>query len=646
MLVALVIWPQSIQASQTEPPDSNGDPVAEEAPALPIDAEWARLVDLELAIEDRRDAADRLIRLCEDSNLATQIGERLLHPDLASQDALDVFLQRVASSPRPPAPAGTMLLELVDRAPQRVRPALFGAIGRFRTRECVGRLIEELQKSRSPEQAEPIWRALVDITGHDDFGADPSAWSAWFESNRFVPDLEWQRELTSGLASNRDRLQASRRAIVTRLVDLSRAMYLTLEAGPQRSARLAELLGDEEPAIRQLGFDLARRELLAASGSLNADVGQAGVRLLDSTDANVRAQAAELVVQLGPPGGEEAITLALAKEQSARAAAPMLAGIVRWPNSTAKVSVLSWLGRDDELTRSPATGAALALARAALFDDEQLAEVLDVLRRRPDAVMGAPSIRLLALIGEPDDWERIARFLTNADPERRRAAAEVLAPLPAFGNRIVEAAAQSSDLFRFAVEIKLNSPMTLRDYDLIASLPAPDERTRQEALVRMAVFLGPDDLVSVAEAAATPADRHALLSTLLGREKQYDVEATNRCLLMLAETELALAHPERALEALEHMPVANADPRVTNARAIALLAMGRFDEGSQLDVGPDPWIRALEICVKADHAPDLLARLEERFKDLDDARRSAVAELAAVIAKNEEDKITDADSGG
>jgi hypothetical protein len=94
------------------------------------------------------------------------------------------------------------------------------------------------------------------------------------------------------------------------------------------------------------------------------------------------------------------------------------------------------------------------------------------------------------------------------------------------------------------------------------------------------------------------------------------------------------------------MPVANADPRVTNARAIALLAMGRFDEGSQLDVGPDPWIRALEICVKADHAPDLLARLEERFKDLDDARRSAVAELAAVIAKNEEDKITDADSGG
>ena len=619
-----------------------------------IEPEQAALVRLQDALappESRRDAAERLVGLAADEEVVNLIAT-VLTPDqiAADHDPALLVLESIRSEPVPNQKLAPLLITAAPAAPAELRPALWGAMSRFSTQGIVTALIDAAQAAGGPDERAPIFEALIQITGHDDFKT-VDQWAAWFESHRWVNELEWRRELSRSLRAQRDRLLTSHHSAVTRLVELSRTMYLKLEPGAQRSDRLAQLLGDQEPALRQLGFDLARRELLAAAGAIDGEVGAAAVKLLTSDDPGVRAQAAGLVVQLAPAEGENAILLALADEDSPRAATALLAGVTRWPNKRATGPVLTWVQRDDASTRTAAVSAALALARAGAFEPDQLTVVLDTIRPRQTLI--APELRLLVVAGNDKDRQRVADMLRDDAAEQRRMSAEALVDRAEAFDLIAAAAADDPALFRIAAEMALRHRPTLGGYQTIADLPAPDDRAKSDSLSRLAMALPPQDLHTVVSAMEGTDDRLALLAPRL--EDEFPEGAAERaglvaCLLLYAQTELTLAHPARALVALDRIKDEPLDDPTSmrTALAIALLATGQFEAGASIDTDADTWIRALEISIGAEHASTLLEQLRVRFADeLTDEQRATLTTLASAIDRVRAEQITDAgDDGG
>lgn len=609
-----------------------------------------RLQDALAPLESRKDAATRLVGLAADDAVVNLLAG-LLAPEQVAADPEPAHLifESIRAEPTPSPKLGPLLITAAPAVPAELRPALWGAMSRFSTQGIVAALMESAQTAETPDDRALVIEALVHITGHDDFTATDQ-WVAWFESHRWVNELEWRRELARGLAAQRDRLLASHRSAVNRLVELSRTMYLKLEPGAQRSARLAQLLGDQEPALRQLGFDLARRELLAAAGAINGEVGAAAVKLLSSDDPGVRAQAAGLVVQLAPADGEEAIMLALAREDSPRAAAALLTGVARWPNKRACGPVMTWVQRDDDAMRAAAGQAALALARADLFEPGQVALVLDTIRPRP--LLIAPEVRLLVVAGNDKDRQRVADMLLDDSPEQRRMSAEALIDRAEAFDLVAAAAEDDPALFRIAADMAHRHRPTLGGYQTIADLPAPDERAKTDSLARLAMALPPQDLFIVVSAMDGADDRLALLVPRL-EDDLPDDDAQRAglvaCLLLYAETELSLAHPARALAALDRIkdePFEDPVPMRT-ALAISLLATGQFEAGASIDTDADTWIRALEISIGAEHASTLLEQLRVRFADeFTDEQRATLTTLASAIDRARAEQITDAGDDG
>ena len=608
-----------------------------------------RLQDASLDLHERQAAAARLVQLAVDANVAGSIAT-ILTPDAVKRDpqAATLILEAIEAAAAPSPLIGPVLVSAAPSLPPELRPFLYGALSRFSSQEAVGVLITAAHGAETPEQRAPIIQALVRISGRDDLGASADDWTTWFDSLKWVNELEWHRELSRGLAAQRNRLQASKALIVTRLVELTRTTYLTLEPGPDRSARLAALLADSEPAMRQLGFDLARRELLAAAGAINGEVGKAAVALLTSPDPGVRAQAASLVVQLAPPDAEDAVMLALSRERSPSAAAALLGGVVKWPSQSAAAPVLSWLQRADETVRPAAAVAALALARLGHFSQDQADALLASIRARESII--APEAKILVIAGDDADRQRVSAMLRSDDPAQRRMAAEALVNRTDAVDAVVDAARLDAALYRLAADMLTRHRPTLDGYRTLTSLTAPDERTRDEFVARMALRLPMADVHTVALEYEDPSDRIVLLLPRL--EQPLPEEPALRqgaldCLLLYAQSELALAHPARALVVLERIraePVSD-QAALNSALAVALLGTGQVEAGASISADPADWIRALEISVGAEHAQTLLERIRETFPDqLDAEQQATIAALAKAI--DESDEISEADGDG
>ena len=187
--------------------------------------------------------------------------------------------------------------------------------------------------------------SLVVDTGRLDLPRDHALLEAWWRSQDEAGELQWQRTLSSHLARRVAREQADAAILTGRLIDSVRRLHL-LTPADKRPALLVELMKDAQPAVRDLGFELAAREL-ANNGSIDASVGAAAVELLASPDAFARGQAALLVRQIAPPNAAEAVSAALTRETEASVASDLLLAATRWPTPASISAVLSWLARGE-----------------------------------------------------------------------------------------------------------------------------------------------------------------------------------------------------------------------------------------------------------------------------------------------------------
>ena len=489
--------------------------------------------------------AEALVRQLSDENGPTiDDVARLLREPQTVRPALLALVTRTAV---PPALwRDVSVLTTSDQDPE-IRTLATRAVARFATREAVALLVR-LAADADPQVAEASMTALRELTATGT-GWTPDQWGAWLETTVGWTDRTWARTLLAGQAEVRRRLESERAALHNEAVALHRRLHAELDPAG-RTTLIAELIRDDRPWLRDLGFDLAGRDVSARTG-LGEEVARAAAERLRHPEPRVRAMAANLVSRLVPPDAMILLTEALAAETDPLAAEPMLLGAARWPNPDALEPAVTWLERDDAPIDA-ATTALWAFTTAGLLDTpDDRARVLDRLRGLPFDRTGEPGMRMLVRLGATEDLDRVAELLTVPDGPLRSSAAEALGESPEGAGRLLAFAGDDPRLFAPASRAITRHDPTPEGLRAIAGLPSlqPDDRTR--ALLAHAQRLGPERLaeaVSIAGLDDTLAE--SVLSRLAETESPTNSSGVIDGLLALAEIRTRLSRTEAAAEAI------------------------------------------------------------------------------------------------
>ena len=498
---------------------------------------------------------------------------------------------------------------------QATRVAAIRLLPRFGSREAATRLIALLD-DELPALHPPARQALRDLTGLGEAWGN-AEWKAWGAESSAWSDRAWNSIILARQVA-RTRAQTERqRTLGDELVALYRRLHVELEAAG-RTSLLAELIRDERAAVRDLGFELAGRDLSART-QLGPEVASAAAARLNHPDAQTRARAATLVSRLVPPDAMLTLTRALQAESSPIAAEPMLLGVARWPNEEAVHASVRWLEREDAPFSAVAT-ALWAMAQAELLSDPGLRErILSNLRLRDPARGGESALKLLVRLGNDDDLLRVANMLVSAEDPVRNAAAAALAETRAGSRLLIEAASTDPRLFNAASRAILTHHASADGMRKLAALPVIEPATRDAALIELAAKVRPDELAqAVIGAGLSPALRESVLSRLAenGLPKTPGVVDG---VLLLAETRLDLRRPAEALTLIRSI-----DPGIlgeTQERAWARLALiatlmtGDFAGAEQYNPqSPDEWIIAWRrLPENSELRPPLAQEIVRRF---------------------------------
>lgn len=400
------------------------------APRQPTALTPGELADVIADPETEADARDRATRQL--LNLEDQ-GIQALSPLLARPQVLELILPIALESP---GTATTVLLALPGEGPSEDQIAeLIEQCSKSRSKRAVRAIMGLLD--RSPRLVEAASHALARQTGMSD-KTSPAGWRTWWEAHQSVEPDAWAQTL---LAEQIDRAQTLERR-VTRLdrlvLDAYRRLYL-LTAPEGRSALLGELLDSDQQALRDLGFELADREL-SANATLDGSIATKAIGLLGDPSPSTRASAARLVNRLSPPEAAAPIAQALERETSPVAAEALLAAAARWPSPGVIEPVLHWM-------KNPTTAASACAAGLALVDRGQLMGDEHRVRARESLVPlsddPAPAcIQLLNVVGTDPDRQSIVALLSSEKPRVRQAAADALARLDVSAPLLVQRAAQ------------------------------------------------------------------------------------------------------------------------------------------------------------------------------------------------------------
>ncbi len=521
-------------------------------------------------------------------------GEAELIRLLRSPDTAEAVLTGLADLERLPVliwrPVSTTT---TSEFPVSTRLLAVRLLPRFGSRDAATRLITLLDDD-TPGLSQAARQALRDMTGLGE-GWTNEEWKAWGSQAAAWSDRAWTSAITTRLAAKARTLTDRQRALGDEVVALYRRLHVELDAAG-RTTLLAELIRDDRASLRDLGFELAGRDLSART-QLGPEVAAAATARLSHPDAATRARAATLVTRLVPPDAMINLTRALQTETVPAAAEPMLLGIARWPNEAAIVPTADWLEREDAPFGAVAT-ALWSLAQADLLGDPALRDrVLAALRGRDTARGGEPALKLLVRLGDASDLARVAALLDSEEDPLRNAAAGALAESPAGAARLIEAAGSEPRLFTPAARAISGHMPTADGLRQLAGLPAIDPAVRDAAIVDLASRLRADDLAKAATQAGLP---DQLRERVLARLAEPDRDRTPGVLdglLLLAETRLSLGRPADALTLLRSI-----DPSVlgesqsrTRARLVlnATIAAGDVEgAGSLANLTLDDWVGA------------------------------------------------------
>ncbi|MFI4896450.1 MAG: hypothetical protein ACIARR_01340, partial [Phycisphaerales bacterium JB059] len=376
-----------------------------------------------------------------------------------------------------------------------------------------------------------------------------------------------------------------------------------------RSELLASLLQDRLPRLRRLGFDLIDREL-ASSVQLDDSVGIAAAALIDDPDPNVRRRAAVLVLRLSPENGPDEIAKRLPDETDAGVAEALLRGLARWPRPALSEEIARWSAEPGAVADA-ALAAAWAMERDGLLTDEaDRARLLEQSRERDVATLGIGALRLLNSLGEASDRERIESLLQAPDPAMRRRAAEALASTPESVDAIVHAASNDPALYRLAADALRTHRMTPEGLRRLMEMPAPSSEVGGAAIDAFALALGPGGVRQAITGISDPARRVQALRHATGLAPSPERDA---CLAELARAQLELGLTPEALTSLDAMTGESPPEGAEDARASALLALGRIADATPLEATPDAWLLGLQLCIGTDHARAVHDALTARF---------------------------------
>jgi hypothetical protein len=390
-------------------------------------------------------------------------------------------------------------------------------------------------------------QSLRELTGLGDaWGTDE--WKAWGVTSTEWSDRVWTSVIVSRQAARARALTERQRVLGDEVVALYRRLHVELDA-PGRTVLLAELIRDDRGPLRDLGFELAGRDLSART-QLGPEVATAAAVRLSHPDAATRAKAATLISRLVPPDAMVTLTRALKTESSPVAAEPLLLSIARWPNEEAVQPTVRWLEREDAPFGSVAT-ALWALSQAELLADPVLRDrILGTLRLRDSARGGEPALKLLVRLGNGEDLARVAALLNAPEDPQRNAAAAALAESPAGAVLLIDAAAADPRLFGPASRAIITHTPGPESLSRLAGLPVIDPNLRDAAIVELGSKLAAEDLATAVGTAALSAQvREAVLARLADADRERTPGVVDG-LMMLAEARVELRKAADALAVL------------------------------------------------------------------------------------------------
>lgn len=569
----------------------------------------------------RLEAAQALIAQCDDGAIREALRGEIASP-LAGSGGGPYVLQALEALPEAPRAMFPILADRLPKTPIEEVPRLLRALGAFRSRDAARLLVGYASEHYPDPVREEAFNSLEHMSGRRDIPREVPGWESWLTEADALSESQWRDSLLASLATRGD-AEATRVAdLMTKLAESLRKLHLATPP-EKRGDLLRGMLIDSEPGVRNVGLELVAREL-AASGDIDARVGEATLNLLGDADPMVRASAARLVRQLAPGRSPEAIARALVVERDSRAAAALLLGAARWPSPQVVEPTLMWLSSQGP-ARDPACEAAWALYKAAYLTRENQQILLDLIRGWSDDALTPAACGVLATLGGPTDRERLRPLLFAKESSLRNSVIEALLWHPEFLGDIVKSAHDDPDLFDAASRALLQHEPTAHGLRTLLSLPHPSQDTALVAIMRLAHALNAPDLLEVTKDTKDDGLRLTLLKQLTADEREMS-ERLNPALLpalaegmmTLADLQLSAHEPDQALVTLESSPFFGAHPApapkgFSSLRCAALAGLGRIDAADEAGGPPEAWIRGLEIAVKQPFAADLGAEIKRRF---------------------------------
>lgn len=581
--------------------------------SLPSGSEELASIVLSEDAERRPAAAERLAATAADTGAAAAIARILRSADDPPRRAM---LTAIARAPQAPASLLPPLTEAAASATPESLPEVLAAISSVRTRDAATHLLSFTADDRPEPVRAAALAALCRLTGKDELA--PRAWAAWINDASQWTEAAWDAEITRCLARRADRASDGQRAATTRLIEAMRKLHLATPPDAQ-GAFLAGLIADPLPDLRALGFELVSREL-AAGTRLDGKVGRAVVPLLSDPDPRTRERAAIVANQLAPDGAEPAVRAALLKETEPAPAAALLAAAARWPTEDLAEPALAWLATSDA-ARPAAAQLLLAMVRAGNLDrTEDRQRTITVLDGREPRALTPPEVRLLALLGDDDDRDRLSALLDCPEGPLRLAAADSLAFDVNYLPKILEAAGTDPLLFEIAARAVVLHGADAITFRLLAKLPTTAPDVRRRTLAWVARLMPATDLLEVSrDTDVDPGYEELVLSQLAFEERVMaeGVDPANAAafrtgLPRLARLRIEAGRYDAALAALAPLSeLDNGDTQgAIDARVKALLCLGRIEQAQDLPATSTAWLEAME---RTD-APDLLKKLVEAFR--------------------------------
>jgi hypothetical protein len=469
-----------------------------------------------------------------------------------------------------------------------------------RTGDLLLRLADPAADEPAPVRA-AAFESLRRLSGLD-LGDEFVTWSEWWTSVRDVSPEQWTREMFRRYRMRIADLEASRRRLAERYVDVLRELYRTLNAAEQR-ARLENDLGDELAPVRAFAMDRVAR-LLRDSEPIGDAIRAELVSRLDDEVPALRRKAAALLDELVEPELNQMIAKRLPDERDPYVVEGYLEILARRPTSRATDTIAAWLS--DEALGKQASEALWAILATTDPSHDQIASVREAVRHALAAAEKPHLWKLLTLLGDEADLERAIPLLDAESADLRTAIAQALCQR-GLADPLLERA-EDPAIYPSLLCVLTHGEPDFADFQQLMSLAPPaEQRERWADAVREIAHRLPAERLAEADEllmtspAATPSLRAAVLEQVIDLPADA-VPPTVRGELSarFAVVLIKLGEAQRAFEFLDLLSGPAATPAVVEARFAAATFAGRYDEAALIHDEPEAWIDLLESAARED----------------------------------------------